>query len=438
MLPQFLSQMILNDQTMKFRDRMLEKERSYELEKAGYTTEAPVLMEEGTPAPAPGQEGGGPSFTANMPGAVQRPDLTVGGKGYYAPEVTVGKPIPVKGTGSSLVPIMRNGKIIEYKTFEGKKQTKLEELGIFQLGDFAYQDIGNGKIVPLGSVKSEKLTDDMREYGLAKEQGFTGTFIDFMKKAKGKEGPEQYAPDIQQYQNAETGEVINVDVRNPGQIELAKKAGFSPIGPEQRGYGTEIGKKNAIRESKINEESAIARSQVATLDAMDNLLDRINTGKLAKVQMNLQQYANSLGLPVDVKNLGAKEAFNALGEQMALQSRNLGEGMVLAGQMSDRDVQFLRDMNAQLVMSKAGNKMILGVRKAIARRQNEVSNLMREFKTKNKGRFDATSFDAYLSERFGKESIFGIPQGSKLIGNDSQTGLPAYETPDGRTIIPSF
>jgi hypothetical protein len=251
-------------------------------------------------------------------------------------------------------------------------------------------------------------------------------------------GGSEYAPDIQQYEKPETGEVIPIDVRNQQAVKSAENNGFTLIGPERRGYGVAAGKANAEKEQKVNSESNVARNQVATLKTMDQLLDRFETGKLTKIQMTLQQSANALGLPVNVAQLSDKEAFNAMGEQLALQSRNQGEGMVLAGQMSDRDVQFLRDMNPQLILTTSGNKKLIRIRMALAQRQSDIAKVMRQYKAENKGRFDSTGFEAYMEKNFSKSSVFGIPEGARLIGNDSKTGLPVYQTQDGKMVIPSF
>lgn len=257
------------------------------------------------------------------------------------------------------------------------------------------------------------------------------------EKAKFKQG-EPYAPQHELYINQETGESKMINVRNPNEVSKITSGGFTPVTPEMRGYGVESGKASATREKEINTESAKAAAQLNTLHTLDQLVDRIETGKLAKVTMRIQQYANAFDIPIDVKELGDKEAFNAMTEQLALQSRNMGEGMVLAGQMSDRDVQFLRDMNPQLILSKGGNKKLLRVRMAMSKRQNEIAQHMRDYKKQNKGRFDATGFDEYVQQRLNKKSVFGIPDGSKFIGTDKQTGLPVYETTDGKTIIPEF
>ena len=113
--------------------------------------------------------------------------------------------------------------------------------------------------------------------------------------------------------------------------------------------------------------------------------------------------------------------------------------MVLAGQMSDRDVQFLRDMNVQMIYTNSGNKKLLRIRMAMAKRQSDVSDLIETYKREHKGRFDATGFEKYAKEHFGKTSIFGIPEGSQFTGRYHKgTGLPIYTTPDNKTIIPDF
>lgn len=258
------------------------------------------------------------------------------------------------------------------------------------------------------------------------------------KRAPEKEEDKDYAPDMQTWVNNKTGEDMAVNARNAREVALAEKAGFSPESARERGYGVRAGQADAAREEQINNDSAKARVQMASLDAMDDLLDRFESGKLAKIGMIGQQYLNSLGIDVDTQNLGAKEAFLAITEQLALQSRNMGEGMVLAGQMSDRDVQFLRNMNPQLIISKDGNRIIINMRKAIAKRANSIARHMRDFIASNDGRFNATKFDAYLEENLSNTSIFGIPENAEIIGTDSVTGLPMYETEDGKTIIPNF
>jgi len=112
--------------------------------------------------------------------------------------------------------------------------------------------------------------------------------------------------------------------------------------------------------------------------------------------------------------------------------------MVLAGQMSDRDVQFLRDMNPQLLISKSGNKIIIKIRKEMAKRSIEISKLLSEYRKQHHGVVDSVGFDEYIRDKLSGKSVFGIPEGSQLAGYDNVTGLPLYRTQEGKLVIPNF
>jgi len=251
-------------------------------------------------------------------------------------------------------------------------------------------------------------------------------------------GDKQYAPDMGLRHNADTKETIRIDERDPIQRTEAEAKGFYPVGPEAQGFLTEQGKGGAKRAEEIISASNKAQQNIMTLDSMDQLLDRFKSGKIAGWEKSIQQWGDALGFQVDTKNLGSKEAFTAMGEQLALQSRNLGEGMVLAGQMSDRDVQFLRDMNPQLLISKGGNKIIIKIRKEMAKRSIEISKLLSEYRKQHHGVVDSVGFDEYIRDKLSGKSVFGIPEGSQLAGYDNVTGLPLYRTQEGKLVIPNF
>jgi hypothetical protein len=250
-------------------------------------------------------------------------------------------------------------------------------------------------------------------------------------------GDKQYAPDMTTYINGKTKEVKEINSRDIDAINEAKANGFQPISPSQQGYLQEEGKSGAKYADEIAQNSQKAQGTITTLTTMDNLLDRFQSGKIANISKNVQQWATALGLPIDATNLSSKEAFTALGEQLALQSRNLGEGMVLAGQMSDRDVQFLRDMNPQMLISKGGNKQIVKIRKALAQRNVESAKLAKEYRDENGGVLDSLGFQEYQRQKMGSTSIFGIPDGATIAGTDKVTGLPVYKVGD-KLHIPNF
>jgi len=254
---------------------------------------------------------------------------------------------------------------------------------------------------------------------------------------KTTESNREFAPQPETWRNTETGKTLTVDEANDAEMQQATQQGFKPIGPREKGYLTKEGSLGAEYAGQIAAGGAKARASVVTLETMDKLLDRFRSGKMAGIEKSAQQWFNALGIPIDTTNLSAKETFLAIGEQLALQSRNMGEGMVLAGQMSDRDVQFLRDMNPQLLISKGGNKLLIKIRKAIAKRNVEISSLAKEYRDQNEGVLDQIGFDDYVKEKLSPTSIFGVPEGAPVVGTDKVTGLPIYES-DGKLFVPNF
>jgi hypothetical protein len=252
-----------------------------------------------------------------------------------------------------------------------------------------------------------------------------------------------FAPDTEMYIKPETGETKPVNVRNELEVAGAEALGFYAPSPLDEGYLRELGKRSAEYESDVMDYAQKARGKIDSLRAMNDLLDRFESGKLKKLGMRFQQYANAFGLPVDTENLSAAEVFDALANKLTQQAR-AGDrpGETLAGQMSDRDVQFLRDMNPQLILSKGGNRKLIRMYIKLAERGIERARHLRTYKKVNKGRFTATGFEEYMAQYADKNSVFGIPEGAVFIGTDDKrknaTGLPIYQLPDGRKFIPEF
>lgn len=304
-----------------------------------------------------------------------------------------------------------------------------------------------------------KLPHDVRiavttQLELGQVQGAAKTLEEWTQK-RGKEfapsvetdyipiGKDKYQQVVIDRTNGSTKPVLTPDgkpvIKTTEDLKKEKGAKMESVSdPFGKGFLEKSGKLSGEYEGEIVKTASQARIKIQTLDTMNQLLDRFESGKLAGWEKNIQQYAQAFGIPIDTTNLSAKEAFNALGEQLALQSRNQGEGMVLAGQMSDRDVQFLRDMNPQLIISKRGNRTIIKIRKVIEKRNQEVANLARQYKKEHRGMLDALDFEGYVKEKMGNTSVFGIPENSQLIGTDKITGLPVYKTQDGKNIIPNF
>lgn len=258
-------------------------------------------------------------------------------------------------------------------------------------------------------------------------EAYKSSLVSNMKGERTATKGKQFAPDIKERRNAETGEMIRIDERNPVEVRLAEQSGFAPVGPRSDAFLKGEGKAAATAYDVVTTDAKKARQSIATLQSMKGLLDRFESGKLTNITKNIQQWSTALGIPIDTAELSSKEAFLAFANQLALQSRNLGEGMVLAGQMSDQDVKFLKDMNPQLIISKGGNELIIKIRIALAKRRSEAAKKAYEYKKNNKGYFDPLEFENETRAAYMGTNIFGIPEGAVKVGVDKKTGLPVYD-----------
>lgn len=196
-----------------------------------------------------------------------------------------------------------------------------------------------------------------------------------------------------------------------------------------------------------------SRSKMAKYDRMDQLLKGMETGKLAPAMTSVQAIAESLGLSVD-KSLPAKQAFESLAGEIALSLRNPSGGAGMPGALSDKDLSFLQSMTPDLAKTTAGNRMIIDTARKLAKRDQEIAKLARDYRKKN-GQIDEGFFDQLVtyseknqlfadappaSTQSGKAApssggamLKSLPQGAKQIGTSN--GTPVYQSPDGKKWI---
>jgi hypothetical protein len=109
---------------------------------------------------------------------------------------------------------------------------------------------------------------------------------------------------------------------------------------------------------------------------MDQLLDEINTGKAQPLVTDIKGWADALGISVPgLEKLAPAQAFNALANQMTLQARSTANGTGMPGAMSDADREFLRQMVPGLEKQKLTNRVLLGVMRKLAVREQEVATI---------------------------------------------------------------
>lgn len=175
-----------------------------------------------------------------------------------------------------------------------------------------------------------------------------------------------------------------------------------------------VGKAFGEEFNKVQTAGAQASTTISKLDRMSNLLTGIDTGKLTPAATNVAAIADSLGIKID-KNLPAKQAANALAGEIALGLRNPAGGAGMPGAMSDKDREFLQAMTPNLANTPGGNAMIIETAKKLAKRDQEVAKLAREYRVKT-GHMDEGFYTA-LQQYSDANPLFGAT-GAPSNGGD--------------------
>lgn len=170
-------------------------------------------------------------------------------------------------------------------------------------------------------------------------------------------------------------------------------------------FSKKIGEMNAQEYVGLMKSGASAQSQSTKLARLEYLLGKSGqTGKFTPATKELKSAAESLGFKVDEK-LPFQQAAEALSNEIALTLRNPAGGAGMPGALSDRDREFLQNMVPNLSKTPEGNKLIIESMKRLAKREQEVAALAREYRTKT-GKFD-DGFYAELAQKFGGKDLFG-------------------------------
>lgn len=165
-----------------------------------------------------------------------------------------------------------------------------------------------------------KATDDMREYDLARQQGYAGTFT--------------------QYQ---------MDIRRAGAPSTNVNVG------EGDKFYENLDKKNADTFAALSDGGMGARGRLANLNTLDQLLQQSPTGAGAQVKL----WLGDLG--INTEGVDDLQATRALIEKLVPEQRAPG-----SGPMSDADIAMYRKSLPSVMNQPGGNAMILGTAKAIA------------------------------------------------------------------------
>lgn len=173
---------------------------------------------------------------------------------------------------------------------------------------------------------------------------------------------------------------------------------------EERQEAKVVGESFGKMYADLQSAGLSAPSRLAKLDRMESLMQGIDTGRLAPAMTQVASVAESLGIKVDPK-LGAKQALQALSNEIALSLRNPSGGAGMPGALSDKDREFLASMTPGLSQTPEGNKFIIQTARKLAQREQEVAKLARDYRKKN-GSLDEGFYDELADFSAGR-SLFG-------------------------------
>lgn len=197
---------------------------------------------------------------------------------------------------------------------------KFGEFGEFL--PFMDAETGMKALVDIYEKRQPKLTDDQREYLQAKEEGYTGTFLDF--------------DTARRQASAARTNINNVPARAEGKFQ------------------EELGKGLADRFQKMAEEGDAARGDLAVIGQLRDVMPK--GGTLTGISGMLAQYG------IGGEGLSDIQATEALLARLTPQQRVPGSGAT-----SDFEMRMFRSALPSLWRTPEGNEILLNTMEGLAR-----------------------------------------------------------------------
>lgn len=247
----------------------------------------------------------------------------------------------------------------------------------------------DGKPVYQHPGKPEPSPTEVREYEYARNNGFKGTFTEFLFQKRKAGAPT----------------VVN-DLRQEG--EFSKK----------------VGAQMGDMYSDLLKADMNAPATIAKYDRLGALLGSVNTGKFKGTTTELKAAAKSSG--IDLTALGITDdvapaqAARALSNQLALELRNPAGGAGMPGALSDKDREFLQQSLPSLESDPGAVTKMIEYRQKLARREQQVARMAREYRRKH-GKFDEGFFDQ-LQDWSEKNPLFPEAGKAKIKVYNPSTG----------------
>lgn len=224
---------------------------------------------------------------------------------------------------------------------------------------------------------------------------------------------------------------------------------FTPIGepyqpgaansisfPQEKEQDKTLGKGYGEYQLDLAKQGRNAGQSINTLNVMEQAArsPQFYSGFGAEQLRKANQLAVGLGIK-DANYSSPTEVFDALSNKVVLD----GLGGSLGPGISNTDRDYIGRTAPSLERTEAGNMQLIGIARALAQRQQEVSALARDYAAKNGGRLDA-GFDQALDDFAKNKPLFPSAQqgASASAPKEPPQGAPtgARQAGDGKWYVP--
>jgi hypothetical protein len=187
-------------------------------------------------------------------------------------------------------------------------------------------------------------------------------------------------------------------------------------GVPEKSYDADMGKKLAGEQIEIQKQGFNAAPQIATLNKMEQLMDTpgFRTGTGGAYQAGLQRAWSAIG--GDPKAPASAEAFQALANKSVVD--DLG-GLGTAVSNTDRD--YISGTVANIDKTPEGNKQIIGIKRKLAERKQEMAKVAREYAKSHGGRLDVGFYEV-AADYAEKNPLF--PEGRAVPSSPAEPSAP--------------
>lgn len=226
------------------------------------------------------------------------------------------------------------------------------------------------------------------DYLMAKQEGYRGTFMD-------------YQQDLARSRAAKTSVILP---------------------PQETAYDKALG--GDLAKSFVTTQQGVqgAMAKAAKLERMAEVLPQIYTGTGAEINLAVKRALSSVGLG-SKDGIGEAEQFQAFANELALDARSTADGGGMPGAMSDKDREFLTNMNANLGNSLQGNALKIEAARRVAQRQIEYAAEMRKYAQQHGGRIDAGWY-SHAANIFGNKPLFEDIRNVQVGGASAPSAAP--------------